>query len=467
VIALTLGEIADLTAGVVADVDPSVVVTGPVVADSRRVQPGCLFVAVPGERVDGHDFAARAIAAGARAVLSQRPVAVPSVVVDDTVLALGRLAHGYLDRLTQPTIVGITGSSGKTSTKDIVGSLLAELGSTVAPEGSFNTEVGLPLTVLRSEADTRFLVLEFSARRIGHIAYLCGIASPRIGVVLNVGSAHLGEFGSIAAVAKAKGEMVESLPSDGVAVLNADDDRVWQMRSRTSARVVTFGTTAEADVRAERVEVDDLVRPSFRLVTPTGSCRVGLNLHGAHQVSNALAAAAVALELGADVEAVGQALGRVHQLSRWRMQVSHRADGVTVINDAYNANPDSMRAALAALAAMGRTGRRTYAVVGTMAELGDESASAHRNVGAAVAALGVRHLVVVGGAAAEAAEGARDAGMSRAAITEVADVDAAVAFLEADLAPDDVVLVKASRSADLQRVAEALLAAAPTNEAVR
>jgi UDP-N-acetylmuramoyl-tripeptide--D-alanyl-D-alanine ligase len=468
-IALTVAEIAELSNGEVSDLaDPAALVPGPVVADSRLVVPGALFVAIPGVRVDGHQFASQAIADGARVVLASRPVAVPSVAVDDTVLGLGHLARGYLRRLAALTgpagqeIVGITGSSGKTSTKDIVAQLLGGLGPTVAPVGSFNTEVGLPLTVLRADADTRYLVLELSARGVHHIAYLCGIARPNIGVVLNVGAAHLGEFGSRDAVAQAKGELVEALPADGVAILNGDDDLVAAMASRTGARVVTFGVGTPADVRAVDIRLDELARPTFRIVCAAGEVEVALMLHGAHHVSNALAAAAVALELGADVAWVGAALRQVRAVSRWRMQLSQRADGLTVINDAYNANPESMRAALQALVAMGgpadRRRRRTHAVLGVMAELGPGSATAHRELGAAAALLDVHRLVVVGAAARGIADGAVDAGLDPSRIVIVDDVAAAIALLESDLGPDDVVLVKASRSADLQRVAEALLA---------
>jgi UDP-N-acetylmuramoyl-tripeptide--D-alanyl-D-alanine ligase len=470
--ALTVGEIAQLSHGVVSDLaDPTDLVVGPVVADSRLVTPGSLFVAISGARVDGHDFATQAVADGSPVVLASRNISLPAVVVGDTVRALGDLARGYLHRLANPVVVGITGSSGKTSTKDIVGQLLIELGPTVAPEGSFNTEVGLPLTVLRADADTRYLVLEYSARGLDHIAYLCGIARPRIGVVLNVGAAHLGEFGTRDVVAQAKGELVEALPDDGLAVLNADDDAVAAMASRTGARVVTFGLGAGADVRAVDVRLDELARPTFRMLTAPGDVDVSLLLHGAHHVSNALAAAAVALELGLDLEALAAALARIEAVSRWRMQVSERADGVVVINDAYNANPESMRAALAALAAIGSGGdadglpavtrggrRRTHAVLGMMAELGVAAATAHRELGAATALIGVHQLVVVGVAASGIADGAIDAGLESERVHVVDGVADAVSLLEKDLGRGDVVLVKASRSADLQRVAEALLA---------
>lgn len=459
---LTVGEIAQLSHGVVSDLaDPAARVVGPVVVDSHRVSRGCLFVAVPGARVDGHDFVSQAVADGASIVLASRPVAVPAVVVADTVRALGDLARGYLHRLASPEVVGITGSSGKTSTKDIVGQLLPQLGPTVAPEGSFNTEVGLPLTVLRADADTRYVVLEYSARGLDHIAYLCGIARPQIGVVLNVGAAHLGEFGSRTAVAQAKGELVEALPDDGLAVLNADDDAVIAMAARTRARVTTFGLGTDADVRAVDVVLDDLARPTFRMLTARGGVDVSLSLHGAHHVSNALAAAAVAVELGLDLEAVAAGLARSQAVSRWRMQVSERADGLVVINDAYNANPESMKAALAALRAMGAGGaraRRTHAVLGVMAELGPTAATAHREVGAAAAVIGVQQLVVVGAAAQGIADGAIDAGLEPERVIVVDGVADAVSHLEKDLGDGDVVLVKASRSADLQRVAEALLA---------
>ena len=464
---LTVGEIAELSHGVVSELaDPTARVTGPVVVDSRRVGHGSLFVAVSGARVDGHDYVAQAVADGAPVVLASRPVAVPAVVVGDTVRALGDLARGYLHRLENPVVVGITGSSGKTSTKDIVGRLLTTLGPTVAPEGSFNTEVGLPLTVLRADADTRYLVLEYSARGLDHIAYLCGIARPQIGVVLNVGTAHLGEFGSRTAVAQAKGELVEALPDDGLAVLNADDDAVAAMASRTGARVVTFGLGAHADVRAVDVVLDELARPTFRMLTARGQVDVSLALHGAHHVSNTLAATAVALELGLDLDAVAGGLGTIEAVSRWRMQVSERADGVVVINDAYNANPESVKAALAALGAMGSGGggdrarrpRRTHAVLGVMAELGPSAVTAHREVGAAAALIGVHQLVVVGAAAQGIADGAIDAGLEPERVTVVDGVADAVTILEKGLHGGDIVLVKASRSADLQRVAEALLA---------
>jgi UDP-N-acetylmuramoyl-tripeptide--D-alanyl-D-alanine ligase len=357
--------------------------------------------------------------------------------------ALAKLASHSVAALPDLTVVGVTGSSGKTSTKDLLAAVLAPLGPTVAPPESFNNELGLPWTALRAGPDTRHLVLEFSARGPGHIAAAAAAVPPRIAVVLNVGSAHLGEFGSVAGIAVAKGELVEALGPDGVAVLNADDPLVAAMASRTRGRVVTVGRTGQ--VRAEDVTLD-AGRARFRLVAPAGSADVALQLVGEHHIGNALSAAAVALELGATPEQVAAVLSAAAPASRWRMAVTDRPDGVTVINDAYNANPDSMRAALAALTALG-TGRRTWAVLGRMGELGEHAAAEHVAVAAAARRLGVDELVAVD---------SLDYGAARA----VADVDEAVALLRSELAPGDVVLVKASRAAGLERLATALLAAA-------
>jgi UDP-N-acetylmuramoyl-tripeptide--D-alanyl-D-alanine ligase len=459
VIPLTLAEVADAVGGVLADApDPAARVTGDVELDSRRIRPGGLFVALAGERVDGHGHAAGAVAAGAVGVLAARPVGVPAVVVPDVPAALARLATAVLARLPEVTVVGVTGSSGKTSTKDLLAQLLATLGPTVAPPGSFNNELGHPYTVLRATGQTRYLVLEKSSRGLGHIAWLTRVAPPRIGVVLNVGSAHLGEFGSREVVALAKGELVEALPAaadGGVAVLNADDPLVAGMAARTSARVVTVGEAAEADVRAVDVRVDEQGRAAYELVAGAGSVPVRLAVHGAHQVGNSLAAAAVALELGMTPPAVAEALAAARPLSRWRMEVTERADGVLLVNDAYNANPESMAAALRALRTMAR-GRRSWAVLGPMAELGEAAADEHRRVGELAAQLGVDRLVVVGPDAAGVHDAAgREPGWSGES-EHVPDVAAAVALLRAELLPEDVVLVKASRAAALERVVLAL-----------
>jgi UDP-N-acetylmuramoyl-tripeptide--D-alanyl-D-alanine ligase len=469
VIPLSLARIAQITGGQLCHGDPGAVVSGEVVIDSRRAGPGGLFAAVAGERSDGHDFAAAAVAAGATAVLATRPVPVPSVLVADVPAALAALARSVVDALPAARIAGITGSSGKTSTKDLAAQLVERLGPTIAPAGSFNNEFGHPLTVLRADAATRYLVLELSARGIGHIAYLCRVAPPRYGVVLNVGHAHAGEFGGLDQVARAKGELVEALPADGVAILNADDPRVLAMAARTGARVITFTASSHArtphqshvpqpSVRAADIRLDELGRPSFTLLTPEGSAPVTLRLHGAHNVPNALAAAALAGELGMDPDGIADGLGAAVARSRWRMEVHQRADGVTVINDAYNANPESVRAAIDALAHLAQGGRG-FAVLGHMAELGGASRASHEDVGeyaARIGETGLAGLIAVGEEAAPLLDGARRVRSWTGEALAVPDGAAAVELLANRLKPSDVVLVKASRAAHLEGVAAAL-----------
>lgn len=464
-IALSLAEIADITGGRPHDIpDPSVRVSGPVVIDSRQVEAGSLFAAFEGEHVDGHDYAVRAVAAGAAAVLAARPVGVPAIVVPDVEKALGALARAVVERLGTD-VVALTGSAGKTSTKDLIAQVLQAHAPTVWTPGSLNNEIGLPLTALKATAETRHLVLEMGARGIGHIAYLTGLTPPRIGLVLNVGTAHIGEFGGREQIAQAKGELVEALPSEaegGIAVLNADDPLVRAMSARTKARTVLFGEAEDAAVRATDVRMAPGGRPAFTLHTPTGCSDVTLRLYGEHHVSNALAAAAVAHVLGMSVEEIATALSGAGTLSRWRMEVTERADGVTIVNDAYNANPESMRAALRALAAMGgaarENGGRTWAVLGPMAELGDASMAEHDAVGRLAVRLNVSKLVAVGGREASWLQlGAYNEGSWGEESVLVSDAQAAVDLLRSELRPGDVVLVKASRSIGLERVALALL----------
>jgi UDP-N-acetylmuramoyl-tripeptide--D-alanyl-D-alanine ligase len=464
VIPLTLAEVAEATGGTLVDApDPQARVTGPVVHDSRQVTPGALFVAVAGERVDGHDFAQRVVTeSGAVGVLASRPVGVPAVVVDDVLEAMAKLAHAVTARLTDTTVVALTGSTGKTSTKDLIAQVLGDKGACVYTEGSFNNEIGFPLTALKARQDTEFLVLEMGARGKGHIAELCAITRPKVGLVINVGTAHLGEFGSREGIAVAKGELVEALPEDGVAVLNGDDPLVRGMASRTRARVVFYGDAEDAVVRAADVRFDELQRASFTLSTPTGSAPVALKLYGEHHVSNALAAAAVATVCGLGVERIAAALSEAGSLSKWRMELTERSDGVTVINDAYNANPESMRAALRALAAIGGRGpeaRRTWAVLGEMRELGEESLAEHDAVGRLAVRLNIATLVAVGGREAACMElGARNEGSWGEESVLVPDADSAIELLREQVRPGDVVLVKASRSVGLEKVATALLA---------
>ncbi|SDO76623.1 UDP-N-acetylmuramoyl-tripeptide--D-alanyl-D-alanine ligase [Klenkia soli] len=448
-IALGLGEIATAVGGRL--VGEGADVTGGVTVDSRTVGAGDLYVALPGERVDGHDFVAAAVAAGAVGAISTHPhEGAAVVVVDDPVEALGRLAHAVHERLPDLVTVGITGSSGKTSTKDLLGQVLGTAGATVSPPGSFNNDIGLPLTVLTADAGTRFLVLEMGARGVGHVARLCRVARPDVGVVLNVGSAHLGEFGSADVIATAKGELAEA--ATGTAVLNADDSRVRAMASRvatrTGARVLLTGTAPDADVRATDVELDDAARASFTLHAQGEQHPVRLQVVGAHQVANALSAAGAALAAGLGPAQVAEGLSAAVPQSRWRMEVTRRPDGVVVVNDAYNANPESMRAALAAV--RGMTGTRRVAVLGAMGELGPGADDEHRRLGADAAA--AVDLVVAVGPDAAAIAAAREESV------HVPDRAAARQLLAEVLVPGDVVLVKASRSYGLELLAADLIA---------
>ncbi len=504
---LTVAQIADIVGGTLSGISPEDAaqrhVTGTVEFDSRAVGPGGLFLALPGARSDGHDHAASAVAAGAVAVLAARPVGVPAVVVAPegaagsragvlehdpdgsgaaVLAALAKLAKAVAAELVSAglTIVGITGSSGKTSTKDLVAAVLEPLGEVVAPPGSFNNELGHPWTVLRATPDTDYLVLEMSARHPGNIAALADIAPPAIGVVLNVGTAHLGEFGSREAIAQTKSELPQSVPASGVVILNVDDPAVAAMAEVTAARVVRVSRaeTGPSQLWAGPVALDELARPCFTLhyrdASGTRQAQVRLGVYGDHQVANALCAAAVALECGADVEQVAAALAGAGPVSRHRMHVTTRSDGVTVIDDAYNANPDSMRAGLQALAWIAHGGgesgsghpaakRRSWAVLGEMAELGEDAIAEHDRIGRLAVRLDVSRLVVVGsgrsmsamhhGAVMEGSWGSADKGA-----VNVADSDAALALLRAEVQPGDVVLVKASNAAGLGALADALAA---------
>ncbi|WP_326800415.1 UDP-N-acetylmuramoyl-tripeptide--D-alanyl-D-alanine ligase [Streptomyces sp. NBC_01808] len=443
---LSLREIAAVVGGTVEG-DGAVTVTAPAVLDGRQAEPGGLFVAVAGERVDGHDYAGQAGRAGVVAVLGSRPTPLPTVVVEDVQAALQRLAAHVVARLRRGlTVFGLTGSQGKTSTKDLLAAVLSGTAPTTATFGSLNNELGVPLTMLRADLGTRFLVLEMGARRIGDVAALTGLVAPDIAVVLNVGQAHLGEFGSRAAIATAKGELVQGLAPGGTAVLNADDPRVVAMRSLTDGPVLTFGRAEHADVRVRDLALDACGRPSFTLRTADASARVALPLVGAHQALNASAAAAAGLAAGIPLDVAAQGLATA-SLSKWRMELRDLAGGVTLLNDSYNANPDSTRAALDALSAI--EGGRRIAVLGEMLELGEESRAAHRAVGA-YAASRADLVLAVGEAARPIADGAGERAVA------LAGNDAAVDWLRGNLGSGDVVLVKASRGAGLDEVAAAL-----------
>lgn len=476
-IPMTLAEIAEVAGATLSPPTAGdLLVDGPVVTDSREAGPGGLYVARIGEHADGHRYAGAAVAAGAVAVLGSRPLReddlaevdaapVPLLLVADNDAvqeAFARLARAVIDRrrelaaaarsagngsaATDFTVIGITGSSGKTSTKDLLGQVLATAGETVAPVGSYNSEVGVPLTVCRITEHTRYLVAEMGASGPGHIRYLTDIAPPDIGIELNVGSAHLGGFGSADAIADTKAELVAALPAasvdadrsggtaGGLAVLNADDPRVAAMADRTRAEVVTVGLAAPAgtdtaDVTAADVEIDEQGRAGFTLTGAalglTAPTRVRLGVSGEHQVRNALAVIVAAHRAGVPVPQIVEALAAAGPLSRWRMEIQQRPDGVTVINDAYNANPESMAAALRALTGIGAGRRRTVAVLGGMLELGPDEAQLHRRVGRLAADLGVQLLVTVGELARNIAVGASAATAPEAVESEAAEPEAA------------------------------------------
>ena len=458
-IPMTLAEVAGVVGGRLADADPDIVVTV-AASDDRDCVPGTLFACIAGERVDGHDFISTARERGAVAALTTRPVGSAAIVVDDVVLALGQLASYVIQRLPGTLVLGLTGSSGKTTTKDLLAAILAPHGETVAPRGSFNSEVGLPLTILSCTTRTKYLVLEMGMRGRGHIRYLCEIAHPRIAGVINVGSAHLELLGSREAIAEAKGEIIEALPVDGTAILHADNPLVMDQRPRTAAQVVTFGESPNADLRATDVRLDERARPRFTLQWQGSSVPVALTLSGEHQVANALAATAFALAAGIELAEIVASLESYVPASKWRMEVSERPDGVTIVNDAYNANPESMRAALKALVAMGQ-GRRTWAVLGEMREIGPTSVEEHDAIGRLAVRLDVSRLVAVGEGARPIHLGASHEGSWGDESAWVPDVDSAIALLSDEVQPGDIVLVKASRSIGLERVAAALLEQAP------
>ncbi|MFC7458667.1 UDP-N-acetylmuramoyl-tripeptide--D-alanyl-D-alanine ligase [Brachybacterium sp. GCM10030267] len=468
----TAREIADITGGrLVGGATGDETVTGEARIDSREVTTGDLFAAFAGEHADGHDYLGVAREAGAALALASRDLGVPAVLVDDVREALSQLARAQLARAREVgpdlVVVAITGSAGKTGAKDLLGTILRTQGPTIAPVGSFNNELGLPLTVLRLTSETRFLVLEMGARGIGHIAALTAIARPDISLVLNVGSAHLGEFGSVEAIATAKSELVEALEATGRAVLNAEDPRVAAMASRTAADSLMWGFTS-GDVRGDDLTLDDEARIRFTLVVPEGVTTlrgepipagrfpVRPDLLGEHLAATAVAALSAALAAGVDPAAAVAALDGAKLASGQRMEAI-RAGGALIIDDAYNANPDSMRHALKTLAHLGR-GRRTIAVLGEMLELGPDSVRLHDEIGRLVVRLNISQLYVVGDGAAPIHHGASLEGSFGGESEYLETVEDAIAVLERTVAPGDAVLLKSSRDAGLRQIAQPLIA---------
>ncbi|MEP6843435.1 MAG: UDP-N-acetylmuramoyl-tripeptide--D-alanyl-D-alanine ligase [Pseudolysinimonas sp.] len=456
-IPLRLAEVTDALRGTLVlprRVTDDEFVSGTVQTNSTLVTPGSIFFALPGAVTDGHLFAPDAVERGAALVIAERQLdlPVPVIVVPNGVTALADLARLVMARVRATgamKVIGITGSNGKTTTKNLLQAILTAEGPTVAPTGSFNNQVGAPVTMLQADESTEYLISEMGASGEGEIARLVGIAIPDISVVLKVGLAHAGEFGGIEATQRAKSEIVRELPATAVAVLNADDARVAAMADMTAARVVWFGLAGDAEVRAEDVRAT-ASGTRFTLVVDGAPREVALRILGEHHVSNALAALAVARELGVPIERAITAIEAVPRAERWRMELLQPGGGITVINDAYNASPDSTAAALKTLVQIVEPGQRSVAVLGEMAELGEYSHDEHDRLGRLVVRLNIGKLVVVGEGARRIHAAAGLEGSWDGESVFVADLDAAYDLLREELRPGDVVLVKSSKSAGLR-----------------
>jgi len=445
-ITLTAGEIALLVGGELL-CDRDLLISKAPVFDSRVATPGCFFLALKGENADGHEFAADAYRNGSMFSLTSQRIDGPCIVVKDVLEALSILAAFVRKRLDKLVVIGITGSQGKTSTKDLLTHMLGAVGPTVAPAGSFNNDLGLPITLLECDDRTRFCILEMGARHMGDIARLCEIAKPNIGVVLTVGTAHIGEFGSREVIAQTKGELIASLDKDGTAILGTYDEFTPKMASLHQGQVILFGEKADIQVRAADVEMRE-GRPHFDLVTPAGRDAVGMRAVGAHQVANALAVAAVGTALALPLELIASSLSTAEISSKWRMELHESAD-LLIINDAYNANPESMSAAMRALVLFAQErGGSAWAFVGKMNELGQTQAPQSAAIGALAVELGIDHLVEI-----NAPEYGEPVGAM--VVHQRPTIESALDLVDY-FAPGDVVLVKASRSQGFEVLAESL-----------
>jgi len=463
-IQLSLAEIAQAISGLIVKGDPNVLVTGTVETDSRLVQAGSIFFARPGEVTDGHKFIGSAVELGAVAAVVDHEVDenVAQILVPDVTAALGKLAKYVLERIREKAdikVIGITGSNGKTTTKNMLRAILSQAGPTIAPIESYNNEVGAPISILKSDFETKYLVVELGAGGPGSIAYLADIAKPDLGVLLKVGLAHVGEFGGIETTAQIKGELAAALTGNDLFIGNADDGYVRDMV--TDARQVWFGTAPDAGYRATDLNLS-IEGTNFEMHWPNGeSQRINLQILGEHHVMNALAACAVADQLGLDHKQISAALEALPLAERWRMQLTNRADGVSVINDAYNASPDSTKAALQTLAQLGKSGRRTIAVLGEMAELGAFSREQHDAIGRIVVRLNIDQLVVVGEGAKLIHMGAEQEGSWGGESKYFDSIDEALAYVRGMLVAGDIVLVKSSKSANLRYLGDDLLEVQP------
>ena len=460
-IRLALSEIATIVGGDLVGDDAYVF--GGVETDSRLVSAGSLFVAKPGEITDGHNFLGSAAALGAVGAIVEHQVAsesIPQIVVADSVLALGALAKSVLARvrsLGDLKVIGITGSNGKTSTKNMLRTILSEFGETIAPIESYNNEVGAPISVLKVSDTTKFLVAELGAGGVGSIAYLAAITQPDLGVMLKVGLAHAGAFGGIEVTAQIKSELVLALKSEDTLIYNADDGEVRAMCALTDAEKISFGTNQDSNYFFDDVELS-IEGTSANLHYPDGEVsRLTLQILGEHQLMNATAAIVVADQLGLPREKVRHALEGMQLAERWRMQLTNRADGISIINDAYNASPDSMKAALQTLAHLGKSGRRTIAVLGEMAELGEFARDAHDQIGRLVVRYNIDRLIVIGEGAKLIHMGAMFEGSWDGESIFFDSSSEALEHIREMLVSGDIVLVKSSKSANLRHLGDDLL----------
>jgi UDP-N-acetylmuramoyl-tripeptide--D-alanyl-D-alanine ligase len=461
VIRLDAAEVARILGGVLTG-DPTATVTGEVQTDSRLVSAGDAFFALPGATTDGARFAEAAVAAGAALVIAEQPleIPVPVIVVPDGLRALGELAAAVVATVRARgglRVIAVTGSNGKTTTKNMLGAILAEDGETIAPEGSFNNEVGAPMTMLRTTEATKYLVLEMGADAVGDIERLVGLAMPDVAIVLKVGSAHIGKFGSREAIAVAKGELVRDLPASAVAVLNGDDDAVIAMPTAATVRrfALADGAADPEDWIADRIRIS-LEGTEFTLRHGGVDRPVRLRILGEHHVMNALAALSAADAVGVAPEAAIPALEAMQRAERWRMELLPGPDGVIVINDAYNASPESTAAALRTLAEVTRGRARAIAIIGEMAELGDFAVESHDAIGRLAVRLNIDLLVVVGQGARAVHLGAQHEGSWGSEAMFVDDDAAAYDAVRALQRPGDVILVKSSNSAGLRHLGDRL-----------
>ena len=444
-ITLRASAIAEIVDGTLVGDD--VEINAPGAINSSLVEQGGIFFALVGEKTDGHQYVSDAFSHGALLAITSKPVQERHILVEDVSAALTSLARYVRSELTDLKVVGITGSQGKTTTKDLLRHLLSLHGKTVAPAGNYNNELGVPLTILQCDRSTRYAIIEMGARHSGDIAHLASIARPDIAVVLRVGMAHIGEFGSIETIAATKSELISSLAPTGIAILGQYDQYTRAMSSLHSGRTITFGVGAEIDVRATEIEMRE-GRPHFDLVTPEGRAAVGLRLVGEHQIANALACAAVATALELPLDSIASGLSTALIESKWRMEI-HEFSEVLLINDSYNASPDAMEAALRTLILFAQErGGRAWAFLGKMAELGESSAHAHSQVGTLAYQLGIDHLVCVD--APEYAPEQGTAGETTIQFCQRSDVESVAEHIEAG----DVILVKASRSERFEVLAE-------------